>query len=203
MRLITKGVEPIILTEYRAAGGEYDNLLAANGKDTIKTQLLAEQNNRCAYCTGSITLAKTKLEHWHPQSINPPDRTLDYHNMLAVCPGILFAGTLFHCDTSKGGTAISFDPQRPDHVNSLSYGTGSGEIICSDYALNDDLTNHEKLNLNCSALKDRRRKLLCEFRLALEKRGKAPNYAKLLTGFRAEGLPFTDIIIWWLGTRVG
>ncbi|NJC25678.1 HNH endonuclease family protein [Neolewinella antarctica] len=204
MRLIIKSTEPTVLTTHRASGGTYEELSAANGKDDIKEQLLAEQSNCCAYCTSRIRLAKTKLEHWHPQSVRPPDRRLDYTNMLACCTGMLYVdGTPhFHCDTSKGDTKIYIKPHNGAHIATLAYGFGDGSITASFDRHQTGLDSPAHLNLNHREHKRRRRLALTTFQNAHLGRNKKPNFAKLLSDYMAARRPYEDIIIAYIKDKI-
>lgn len=68
-------------------------------KNALNEQLLREQGYLCAYCMARITPENMNVEHWqprHPPSSKAEDKlrskelqmlSLDYKNMLAVCPG--------------------------------------------------------------------------------------------------------------------
>jgi len=204
VRLIIKGEEPNDLTNYRAAGGTYEELSSANGKDDIKGQLLAEQSNCCAYCTSRIRLKKMKLEHWWPQSVRPPDRRLDYSNMLGVCTGMLYLDgqTFFHCDTSKVDTVISIDPQRPEHINQITYGFGTGIISSTNANHQNDLDAPDRLNLNHKEHKRRRKIALDTFKLQYLGKDRNPNFPKLLRDFNDVLRPYEDIIIAYLKKKI-
>lgn len=200
MRLISKGVEPNALAEHRLAGGTYDDFSQEKGKGVVQVQLLVEQGSCCAYCTRSIAKENMKLEHWWPQN-RPPDRSLDYTNMLACCDGTTYGGAFRHCDTSKAGKPITFDPQRPEHVETVHYGKASGEIGSSDDTLHEDLTKSDRLNLNCSPIKGERSKRIKGLRQELaikNKKGKAVNFTKLLNQYENKRTPYDDIIILYL-----
>lgn len=204
MRLISKGAEPNALTKHRLAGGTYGDFSQKKGKRTVQEQLLKEQENCCAYCTRSITGENMKLEHWWPQN-EPPDRNLDYTNMLACCDGTTYGGTFRHCDTSKAGEPITFDPQRPEHVATVRYGKASGEISSSNATLHEDLTRPDRLNLNCSPIKGERSKRIKGLREELavkNKKGKAVNFTKLLNQYEIKRTPYDDIIILYLRKKI-
>jgi uncharacterized protein (TIGR02646 family) len=203
--LISKRKEPTVLAQYRSAGGTYAELSAANGKDVIKQQLLDEQGYCCAYCTRSITIENMKLEHWSPQSISPPDRSLEYSNMLGCCPGVLYNGTFRHCDTSKGGTPITFDPQRAVHVSSITYDKASGEMACENVSFDQDISDDDRLNLNCKPLLKERRLRMRKFIISLKKmnaENKPINFSKILKSYLDKRTPFDDIIVDYLQGKV-
>lgn len=205
MRWISKGVEPDVLANYRISGEKFGELSIAKGKGVIQKQLLGEQGHNCAYCTRSITAENMKLEHWWPQNRIPPDRTLDFTNMLACCSGISGHGAFRHCDTSKGGTEINFDPQLQTHVSTISYGKTSGEMISSDASLNTDLDDQDRLNLNCKPLIEKRGERITELRDQLRlmnKRNKTINFAKMLKSYLDKRTPFDDIIVDYLQKKV-
>lgn len=209
MRWINKGPEPNVLTKYRSEGGTYADFSAANGKDDVKQQLLTEQSRTCAYCTQSIrklALEKVKLEHWHPQSI-PPDRTLYYGNMLACCTGTTIDNGIvrYHCNTSKGSTPIVLSPLRQEHIDQLAYDRASGEIRSDNPDLHDDLTNPDKLNLNCAPFTKRRKRVMRTFLTSINTRkakGKPINAQRKLSYLLEHREAFDDIVIAYLRGRV-
>jgi uncharacterized protein (TIGR02646 family) len=95
MRYITKSVSPPELEVFKRKNPKktYKDL---NGNDyvknSIKTSLLNEQNNRCCYCEqklhteSSHHTKSSHIEHIKPQSKFPKE-SLDYDNLLASCNG--------------------------------------------------------------------------------------------------------------------
>ncbi len=88
---IQKGTSPQALIQAKRAGlTNYDDMDTPT-KNAIKDQLLAEQYYLCAYCMRRIDSKSIRIEHYvaqNPQSGNyNAALTIDYQNMLGVCPG--------------------------------------------------------------------------------------------------------------------
>ena len=149
MRHIEKQTEPRELKEFRNGGGKWDDFSLDKGKRAVKNQLLAEQSNLCAYCTGAIKFETMKVEHWYPQDA-PEDRDLEYANLLAVCLGCYNQGEFFHCDTSKADTVIQLNPTNVLHIDTIDYEKSSGGIKSSNPDFQQELD--EILNLNICLL---------------------------------------------------
>ena len=102
---IDKTQPPALLTTYKLQiGASYDDI-DKNVYDATLLALLNEQGWICGYCQQKITNSKNAtIEHYCERAIfngtgGKPDLTLDYTNMMAVCPG-KGDGEL-HCDENK------------------------------------------------------------------------------------------------------
>ncbi len=137
--------------EIRRCRGNYDELVSEE-KDKLKTILLREQNNRCAYCTRRIDLNSSTIEHYIPRNGPHGDITqsLDYNNLFAVCNATRKL-QLKHktCDDKKGDELLRIDPRIQTHINTIKYDKKG--IISSDNTDFDDDLNIT-LNLNTQAL---------------------------------------------------
>ena len=115
MRGITKGREPVSLTQHRASiHSDYSNYPA---KDDLRAALVKEQRELCCYCMSSVSASSstTKIEHWRSQSLYP-DLELSYPNLLAACLGGNGKAPEFqHCDTLKGKRDLKYNPANPQH----------------------------------------------------------------------------------------
>lgn len=200
MRLISKGPEPNKLTEYRSKGERYDNGMDPEYREPIVTQLLTEQDYRCAYCGANLERRKMKIEHWATRALHP-DRDLDYTNLLAVCYGDIFCTTNLHCDRSREEiTDLIIDPQRSEHIEQL-YFANNGTLSSDNPDLFFDIDDTKRLNLNCQQLVLLRRRILNDFRNGLrriQKRGKPVRFSQLLDQQLSSRNGFNDIIIDYL-----
>ncbi len=201
MRHIEKQTEPRELTEYRNGGGKWDDFSLDKGKRVLKNQLLAEQNNLCAYCTSAINFDNMKVEHWYPQDA-PEDRDLEYANLLAVCLGCYNQGEYFHCDTSKADTVIQLNPTNALHIDTIDYEKSSGGIKSSNAIFQDELD--DVLNLNIKPLKKARKTRLFELRKYLHKKypNKTANYQKELNKWRNLDVSHNMIIVRYLENKL-
>jgi len=168
MLLITEGPEPPELRGYRATpGNTYDGANFTPVKDAIRAALLRDQKHLCCYCMRRISaeLRPTsnkpdaprepwmKVEHWRPQEHHPAAALL-WHNLLGACWGSMGErGGAQHCDTRKGMTEVTLDPQNPAHIETLSLGR-RGKLLSSDPILQRDID--DTLNLNLPALREER-----------------------------------------------
>lgn len=166
MREIHKETEPRLLTNYRAAGGEYDGQDFTRVKHAVKLSLLKEQGHLCAYCMSRIALDNMKVEHWACQADNSALQ-LDYSNLLGCCKG--GEGEKFinqTCDSRKGNKAIKFNPSRPqDRINSLIKYGGQGRVYSTDEEFSSQINTI--LNLNKARLIENRLHVLNLLRLKL------------------------------------
>ena len=143
----------------------YDEMDTAT-KTAIKEDLLSEQYHLCAYCMRRIHLDTMQIEHYLAQ--NPEDddydpaSTIDYHNMLGVCPGGKETGCAYKsmtCDAHRKNIKLTVDPLNQVSISKISY-LSDGTITSSDSNINHDLQN--TLNLNCAEarLKENRKSAL-------------------------------------------
>lgn len=151
MRGIQKEAEPRLLTNYRAAGGEYDGQNFTPVKNAVRLSLLKEQGHLCAYCMTRITFDDMKVEHWACQSGNSALQ-LDYSNLLGCCKG--GEGEKFvnqTCDSRKGSKTLKYNPSRPqDRINEIIKYGGQGKINSTDDEFSSQLD--AILNLNNARL---------------------------------------------------
>ena len=157
MKAITKGGEPISLTEHRANQPAcYANLT----KDDTRASLLTEQGHICCYCMRRIPESgKTpgsKIEHFFCQE-NHSQEELNYGNMLLACLGNEGSPKrLQTCDTKKGNLHLTHSPSnQARNIEDLIKYKPNGEIYSSDDTFNTELET--VLNLNVKSLKDNRR----------------------------------------------
>lgn len=168
MILINKGKEPKSLLEFRLSGGTDYESLPKNVKEDIVESLLLEQGHLCAYCMRRIpdtseegkkkTVTGVQIEHIAPRSLYP-ELQLDYHNMIAVCPGVTKDEN--HCDASREEkTELALNPLDLRLEQSISYKFLDGTIESSNPDWNSDLNGQDRLNLNHPSLKSYRKSSL-------------------------------------------
>lgn len=157
MKAITKGNEPISLTQHRANQPAcYDNL----PKDDTRISLLTEQGHICCYCMRRIPETRkipgSKIEHFLCQEDHSHEE-LNYRNMLLACLGNEGSPKrLQTCDTRKGNLNLSQNPSNNTrNIESLVIYKPNGEIYSPDDTFNTELST--VLNLNVKQLKDNRR----------------------------------------------
>lgn len=161
MRQISKGREPASLTRHRAAAHASYNNLGGKGKSELRAALVCEQRGLCCYCMGRIRTdaASMKIEHWRCQTGYPAEQ-LTYVNLLAGCLGGEHGPThLRCCDTSKGDTALKWNPADPAHrIEERVQYELDGTIRSSDPDFDAQLNT--VLNLNIPVHKNARRAAL-------------------------------------------
>ena len=115
-------------------------------KDIVKDSLSAEQGGLCAYCMRRLR-PDMQIEHYTPRSISDDATTIDYRNLLGVCPGNKGAAEKFQtCDAHRGNTPLTVDPLKLASVSLVRY-LPNGTIYSDDEDVNHDL--QITLNLNC------------------------------------------------------
>lgn len=168
---IHKATEPKFWTELRARGTAYDDA----PKDQLRSQLLAEQHELCAYCMRRLHHAYSgaQVEHWLPQSLYPHE-AMNYANLLAVCNGM--TASLQHCDRAKGNLSLRFNPAHSTHHPLLAIYYSNGMIRSKDPIMDRDL--NQVLNLNCTRLVANRRAVAKAVKAFMQGHGKAPELLK-------------------------
>ncbi len=196
MVFIQKGLEPQKLTQYRVAGGTWNDFSKDKGKEEVQNQLLQEQNNLCAYCLGRISAENMKIEHWYPRSLSQDETSkLEYRNLLGVCPD-----NFKHCDTTrKEKKELQIDPRNPGHIQTLVYDLGSGNLKSNVSNFQNDIDN--ELCLNVLTLKLNRTEIL----KGINKRLKSFSIANLqreLNSFKDVKPPYYPIAIQYLEKKI-
>ena len=156
MLYIEKGPEPEALTQAKRNGlRDYDEM-TSDVKTEIKKQLAQEQGYLCAYCMRRLTLDTMQIEHFIPRhpidGSYDPALTIDYHNMLGVCPGNKGEGfplSYLTCDQHRRNTPLHVNPLNRRSISLITY-KANGIIDSPDLVIRDDLTNI--LNLNCAVV---------------------------------------------------
>jgi uncharacterized protein (TIGR02646 family) len=168
----------------------------------VLNELLNEQNNLCAYCMKEISIKNAQIEHIIGQSyIDKNNKAIgkiedtNYDNMLAVCRGNS-CGNSSHCDASRS----NYQPTRPllfiSPLNKIQmndiYFSQNGSICYkeplpeeklkelenkNDYKNLDEDTNinydlNIVLKLNCSSIREKRKRILSAIKKILFKNNK-------------------------------
>lgn len=191
MKKITKQAAPTSFQQYvRASHASYDHM-DKHVKEELLNALIEEQGAVCAYCQLKLNVKTTTIEHHCERSIcngsdGRQDRTLDYSNLFAVCPGVAPSKTSkkeFHCDTQKAkfnitnGLPITICPSSTAHISTVKY-SSTGKLTSNN--VNYDKEIDQILNLNISYIKEMRKdKWLRFFKLSRNKNG-AINYEKMV-----------------------
>lgn len=217
MIYIEKGFQPEALIQAKRNGLQcYDDMDTAT-KDAIKKNLYAEQYHLCAYCMRKLNLSTMQIEHYIAQS--PEDGsydaalTIDYHNMLGVCPGGKGrVHNLRHltCDQHRGNTPLTVDPLNAVSIAKIKY-SANGSIGSDDPVIQRDL--HETLNLNCSEarLKENRKAALDALKGWVQRQYEGKSipkatwqriYAKYCGTQNAEKSEYIGIIEWYLQKKI-
>jgi uncharacterized protein (TIGR02646 family) len=104
MRLVRKGAEPVVFTNWKLLENEdwhptYSTLQNPQ-KSALQIQLLSEQFFTCCYCGRSIKSSDSHIEHFRPQEI-APELQLDYSNLLVSCIRETPKNSQLHCGHLK------------------------------------------------------------------------------------------------------
>ena len=212
MRSITKGGEPVSLSQHRQTPySDFDNF---QDKDLLRQALVAEQRELCCYCMGRIRPSgqSMKIEHWLCQAYYP-DEQLNYRNLLGAClGGEGQPAHKQHCDTRKGDLELRWNPADPTHQIESRVRYEMDGSIRGDETLFDDQLN-EVLNLNLPLLRQERKSLL-DAVLGWWKHEKARlgghvsvdrlirKRNRYLAGDGQLG-PYCQVAVWWLNRRIG
>lgn len=115
---------------------------------------LAEAVSLCDQYTTIISKFIDILQTKKSDMINDTLLSVDYHNMLGVCPGGKGQATRGYadmtCDQHRGNTLLTVDPLNLHSVKKIRY-RPNGIIYSNDPDINSDL--NDILNLNCNAAK--------------------------------------------------
>lgn len=156
MLYIKKKTEPLALTQAKRNGLQCYDEMTTDVKDAIRKQLAEEQGYLCAYCMRRMRLETMQIEHYvaqHPTDGDyDPALTIDYSNMLGVCPGNkgeYLPAKCLTCDQHRKYKPLTVDPRNADSVALVLY-MANGEIYSKHPSVNEDLQN--TLNLNCEAV---------------------------------------------------
>lgn len=147
MLYIKKGHEPEALIQAKREGLRHYDDMTADVKDIVKRSLSVEQGGLCAYCMRRLRPETMQIEHYTPRSISDDATTIEYSNLLGVCPGNKGAAEKFQtCDAHRGNMPLTVDPLKPASVALVRY-LPNGTIYSDDKGVNRDL--QVTLNLNC------------------------------------------------------
>lgn len=156
MLYIKKKAEPQELTQAKRKGLQNYDTMPTDLKDVIRQQLLTEQGYLCAYCMRRINLDTVQIEHYiaqHPADGDyDPALTIDYSNMLGVCPGNKCEGLpakYLTCDQHRKNIPLTVDPRKAESVAAIRY-RADGVMFSNIPSINEDI--QVTLNLNCAAV---------------------------------------------------
>lgn len=206
-----------MLVQAKRTGLKHYDDMTAEVKDSLREQLIREQGYLCAYCMRRLDLRTMQVEHYvaqHPLDNDyDPAMTIDYHNMLGVCPGNKGneAGSKgLTCDQSRGNTPLTINPQRQELVARIRY-SDNGRIFSDDPVIDRDL--QVVLNLNCvqaylpasrkMALDELKKRIYRSFgdktatKAALQRM-----YSGLKSGEDGRLVPFVGILLWYLEKKL-
>lgn len=179
MRQITKGIEPVELTEWKAQNRALPNYcyasLTAEHRLTIRTALITEQKGLCAYTGRRIEVDSCHIEHLRPQTHCEPGEDVNYRNLVAGVP----APNTPHL--TYGAHEKADWPIVPDEylfVSPLSEGCGgrflfclNGEVEAAEVRDNAARETIVHLGLNAQALVQLRKAAI---HATLQIRGRGP-----------------------------
>ncbi len=132
----------------------YDDM-DSETRAAIKKRLFEEQYHLCAYCMCRLDLDTLQIEHYIAQ--NPQDTaydaalTIDYDNMLGVCPGgkgKVHKYQQLTCDQHRGNIPLTVNPLDARTIAHIKY-RADGTISSDLPEIDKDLD--KTLNLNCPA----------------------------------------------------
>lgn len=239
MLKITKGPEPACLTtartQYQAMYGAVDDgaWKSPNGtcKEAMRKAAWREQGGLCAYCMSRLSgehaadskhpeAGGMKLEHFEARNA-AGHRTLDWDNLLGVCPGIVVGQSVdetgtnetgtAHCDTYRGRLptgqqALSCNPAKaPPDVGALyRYDRTRGGILSDDAGAKQNI---ERLNLNLARLKRNRQGVLDEIRRQLDKDDSTARLLELRQHYAQKDTdgrlrPYAGVGLWYVGLKL-
>lgn len=148
---INKGKVPPKFYEIKSDCNNYDEL-HSDQKEKLKSILIDEQNERCAYCNCRIRMESATIEHYIPRhgANGDASKSLDYNNLFVVC-NTTRKCTLDKqtCDVKKGDQLLSIDPRIQTHIDTIKYDK-RGKIGSYNNVYDDDI--NIKLNLNSQTL---------------------------------------------------
>ena len=158
MLRFVKGPQPHALTEWQATpAADWSSLRS----EDFWPEILADQSHLCSYCQRVIPMKvatgpRMHVEHWTPQASG--ERSLEWGNLLGVCPGDESAETGIprgerHCDTSRGAAALFLHPvagRGPSPLDHLAY-TTEGEAVAAKTSGAADRVSADIEALNLSA----------------------------------------------------
>lgn len=239
MLKITKGPEPACLAVARARYQSVHGAVADDAwtsldgqcKQAMRETAWQEQGGLCAYCMSPLSgthaadsrnpkTGGMKLEHLEARHA-AGHRTLDWDNLLGVCPGVVVgqsvdeAGTreegTAHCDTYRGNLpaaqqTLAYSPVRvPPDVGALySYGRAQGEVLGNDAGAEQDIS---RLNLNLARLRRNRLAVLDWIRRQLEQDDSTARLLELRQQYAQKGAdgrlrPYAGVGLWYVGLKL-
>lgn len=100
MRSYKKQAPPEPFAQRIRSGRAWEDFVAASSDhQSLKLQLMREQNHLCCYCEATVQDSNSHIEHYEPRS-RDQNRTYDYANLACSCDGGI--GSYRHCGHKKG-----------------------------------------------------------------------------------------------------
>lgn len=176
---IKKTWEPQAFRQAKKEGRirNYDRDMDAAMRRIVNESLFQEQKGLCAYCMRRLNKDTMQIEHYlprHDEHGNYQEAlSVDYHNMLGVCPGGRYdedpRKDNLTCDQHRGNIPLIVNPLDEHSVAQIAY-KSNGEICSENENIHQNLT--VVLNLNCPAsrLMDKRKRAMDSFRSNICKR---------------------------------
>ena len=179
----------------------YDSI---SNKEPIRTSLLNEQKNLCAYCMASISKNDMKIEHFKSQSVYPHYQ-LDYSNMLGCCKGNEGKpNKLQTCDTHKGNMDLSLNPSvKADFEKMKLIYFEDGTISSLDDSFRAELDS--VLNLNAAFLKAKRKEMIDSAKQQLNYKNNSRSKAfieKLIQKYKTQHKPYYGAAVYYLEKKL-
>lgn len=152
MRKITKGEEPLTLTNWKRRNPDkgYKNL-DGEIRQLIRTSCFNEQFGLCAYCCKRIDEKNCINEHVIAQHIDPR-LSIDYDNIVVSC------STRGQCDDSHGSHPLPLTPLMVECESEIRF-RFSGKVVGLTERAEQSI---EVLNLDNRALRNTRKQIIDE-----------------------------------------
>lgn len=182
-------------------------------RKSVRSFLVAEQNELCGYCERQISYETSHSEHIKPKSIFPQD-TFNYENLIASCDGYFKESIIATQETCGHGKGDEYDSQLfldPTQVTDIQdyfmYDKEDGKIVANHNKNSADQSKANYminlLNLNSEAEKTKNTNALPDARInkknALIKtiisEGIAPqNYKEMVNKLLTINTPFISFL---------
>ena len=175
--------ETVQLDGNTVSGADW-NTMTGDCKQVLRERLFGDQHGLCAYCQSRLagtfapTTAEPELgmivEHWEARA-KAPHRTLDWDNLLGVCPGWVAVDREEHCDRARKNAELHTDPTRPGIGDIFRYHIDG--TIHADSPHDLDIRT---LNLKARRLNRNRRVVLDKLRKQLRQKPSLATVQRLL-----------------------
>lgn len=204
-KVISKGKSfESVIESLKSQNKDVDFYDAIPDKEPIRTSLLDEQNNLCAYCMAAISKEDMKIEHFKSQSVYPQYQ-LDYSNMLGCCKGNEGKpNKLQTCDSYKGNKELSLNPSvKADFEKMELIYLEDGTISSRNESFNIEL--YDVLNLNAASLKAKRKEMIDSAKQQLNYKNNSRSKAfieKLIQKYKTQHKPYYGAAVYYLEKKL-